>query len=88
MQCTAPRTWVYSVLLSRGQPLSRQAVCTRAAMYVSGMCSPEIHMTLGSPSRAQLWYWRYRLSNHSIHDPSIFCVLGFALAQLTGSWPL
>mmetsp|Transcript_7539 Transcript_7539/g.28355 ORF Transcript_7539/g.28355 Transcript_7539/m.28355 type:complete len:229 (-) Transcript_7539:8-694(-) len=81
-------TSVYSAPFSRGQPFSLHAVCTSAAVKVSGMCSPESHITVGSPFLTHDSYCVNLFSNHRIQDPSFFSVAAVILAHATGSCPL
>lgn len=46
-------TSVNSVERSSGQLFLRQAICTSAVRKLCGMCSPDNHMTSGSPDEAQ-----------------------------------
>ena len=81
-------TSVYKVDLSSGQPLSRHAVCTSAAVYVSGMCRPLSHITAGSPSSVHRAYCANLRSNQRIQDPSFFSVAAVIFAHAAGSCPL
>lgn len=79
---------MYVVDLSRGHPRSRQAVCTSAAMYVSGIWRPDSHITLGSPFSAQSTYCAWRLRNQVIQAANIFSVWEVILRHIAGSSPL
>merc|ERR1711943_39542 len=68
--------FVYSVDLSKAHPLVRQHCCTRAARYVSGICMPESHMHLGSPTVTHLSYCRKRRWKCVIQLASLILVAG------------
>mmetsp|Transcript_13918 Transcript_13918/g.27812 ORF Transcript_13918/g.27812 Transcript_13918/m.27812 type:complete len:200 (+) Transcript_13918:424-1023(+) len=81
-------TFVYSVDLSSGHRFLLHVVCTTAARNVSGMDSPDNHMTTGSPSETHLVYCSCRLSQNMIQFANPFRVAGVSLSHCGGSNPL
>lgn len=81
-------TIVNNVDRSNGQLFLRHAIWTSAVKKLSGMWSPDSHITRGSPADAQYLYWMARRFKCSIQLERDLHVSGANFLQSSGICPL